>query len=449
MLKQMAVLAGATWLVGLGSAKAQTSVCVEVELRSWAELDSEARAAMEDAGDAPEDALREGQDGAEDGGQDGAEDGVEGDPGRGAQVPPDAHVVRALPPGRQAPAQAPAAQNPSANDRIQAARLQAARQQVARRQAAQAQTQARAAQQRQQAARRQPAFAPPHYLRRLIEYRVTHMPGFEAVRESCAQHLVVQLYPLPEGWTAFARYDGTSREEKVDRVQVDEFPALAARLTEALLTDQALEETLSRRTVLRADSEEEMRRVRGRTQVRFSIGTQLILGLLPTARSIDQDAEHQFRVSAPLALEAGARTTYRAWALDAYLGMMVGTSRQSVSGSGRGHADYTFGMTAALHFLRYISPDAAASLYGGGGASFQIHRYRILPGASAGSDEGLVGGGLNLDLVLGYEVMRASALSFFVEVQALLPAYGFDSENRNGAINAWLPAGVVQIGLLR
>jgi hypothetical protein len=235
----------------------------------------------------------------------------------------------------------------------------------------------------------------------------------------------------------------------VDRVEVDEFPALAARLTEALLKDVSLEETLSRRTVLRADSEEAMRRVRGRTQLRFSIGTQIILGLLPTARSLDAPSDNVYRASAPLAVEAGARTTYRAWALDAYLGMLVGTARQSVSGAGRGHADYTFGMTAALHFLRYVSPDAAASLYGGGGASFQIHRYRILPGALGGSDQGLVGGGLNLDLVIGYEVMRASALSFFVEVQALLPAYGFDSENRNGAINAWLPAGVVQIGLLR
>ncbi|MFT5357933.1 MAG: hypothetical protein ACI9KE_005170, partial [Polyangiales bacterium] len=41
MLKRIAALAGATCLVGLGSANAQTAVCVEVEVRSWAELDSE------------------------------------------------------------------------------------------------------------------------------------------------------------------------------------------------------------------------------------------------------------------------------------------------------------------------------------------------------------------------------------------------------------------------
>lgn len=408
MLKRIAALAGATCMFGLGSANAQTSVCVEVELRSWEDLDLEAQAREEEPEQeaSPRTVLA---DEALNDGEAVAEDNIAHDETLDEDDDFDDFDDEEV------------YEDDEDDDYDDESRAPA----------------------------QQGVFVPPHYLRRLIEYRVTHMPGFEAVQEDCTQRLVVQLYPLPEGWTAFARYDGTSREEKVDRVQVDEFPALAARLTAALLNDRSLEETLSRRTVLRADSEETVRRVRGRTQVRFSIGTQIILGLLPTARSFDTPADHTFRASAPLALDAGARTTYRAWALDASLGMLVGTARQSVSGAGTGHADYTFGMTAALHFLRYISPDAAASLYGGGGASFQIHRYRVLPGPLPGSDEGLVGGGLNLDLVIGYEVMRASALSFFVEVQALLPAYGFDSENRNGSIRAWLPAGVVQIGLLR
>src|SRR5688572_3621113 len=64
---------------------------------------------------------------------------------------------------------------------------------------------------------------PAAYLERLIEYEVTHAEGFVATRQICAQRMVVELYPLSSGWTVFARYTGTGREEKVDHVELDEF----------------------------------------------------------------------------------------------------------------------------------------------------------------------------------------------------------------------------------
>jgi len=294
---------------------------------------------------------------------------------------------------------------------------------------------------------------PASYLRRLLEYRVTHREGFEATRTGCAQHLRVQLYPLEHGYTAFGRYSGTSREEKVDEVDLDEFRALAERLESALLQDEPIESTLTRRTVLRSDSEGQMRRIDGQRQFLFGVGTQLMLGELPTApRTIGDPtpANSKFRLVAPLAINIGTRRAFRAWALDAYGGVLIGTSRKAPSlAPGGGHADYVFGMGMTLHFLRYLRPDAVNSFYGGGGASFQLHRFLILPAAAHGSSDGVFGGGMNVDLVAGYELMRASALHFFVETQAVLPAYVFESENRNGRVHSWIPGLLVQIGLLR
>lgn len=296
---------------------------------------------------------------------------------------------------------------------------------------------------------RRQTFDPAAYLRRLLEYRVTHREGFEAEREGCSETVRVQLYPLETGYTVFARYTGTSREEKVDEVLLDEFRALAERLESALLGDESIEATLTRRTVLRADSEGEMRRIQGQRQFLFGIGTLLLVGRLPTARNGTAPAVNDYRLLAPLAVNMGARRAFRAWALDAYGGIVIGTSRKAASrATGGGHADYVFGAGLTLHFLRYLHPDAVNSFYGGGGASFQLHTYRILP-PDRGSDSNVFGGGMNVDLVIGYEVMRASALHFFVEMQAVLPAYQFESENRNGTIHSYIPGALVQIGLLR
>src|SRR6185295_10762470 len=74
--------------------------------------------------------------------------------------------------------------------------------------------------------RRPPRHATPHeidptlHLRRMLEYEVTHEPGFVAVDDRCEQRLNAELYQLDSGWTVFARYSGTEREEKVDHAEL-------------------------------------------------------------------------------------------------------------------------------------------------------------------------------------------------------------------------------------
>jgi hypothetical protein len=167
------------------------------------------------------------------------------------------------------------------------------------------------------------------------------------------------------------------------------------------------------------------------------------IGTLPT--SDDGVLEQRVRFVAPLDFHFGLRSVYRAWALDAGAGFRAGTQRRSVARSAQGHADYSFAFAGHLHFLRYVRPDSVSSFYLGGGAGFAAVRYRML--GPSGS-EGLWGGGMNVDIVLGQELLRASALRFFIEADLSLPAYFFQSESDAGSIEAYLASAVVRIGLV-
>jgi hypothetical protein len=298
------------------------------------------------------------------------------------------------------------------------------------------------------------AIDPDRYLKRLVEYHVTHEPGFESTEEGCRETLTVELYPVRSGWTVFARYSGTGREEKVDVVRLDELGIFAERVTTALLRDRTIGETLTRTTVLRADSETRTRQVRTRTHFMLSMGSTARVGVLPTAPNASDPAEEKLRVETPLSFAIGARNKFRAWALDATARLNVGLAeRASYLQAGGGHVDYSVGLGLGLGFVAYVDPDAVNTLYYGGGGGFDLSRYQILPewdegAGSRGSPEGLWGGGLNVEAVLGYEFMRTSTLHFFVQGLLSLPAYVFESEGDLGRVHAYVPGASVQLGLL-
>ena len=104
---------------------------------------------------------------------------------------------------------------------------------------------------------------PTVYLQRMLEYEMTHEPGFAAVDQGCAHTISVELYQLQSGWTVFARYSGTEREEKIDHAEIDEFDQLAQRIAFALLRNRSITHTITRENVLRADSETNLRTING------------------------------------------------------------------------------------------------------------------------------------------------------------------------------------------
>lgn len=294
---------------------------------------------------------------------------------------------------------------------------------------------------------------PAQYLKRLLEYQVTHHASYEAVLSGCGEHMKVELYALDRGWTVFARFSQFAREEKVDRVLLDEFGALADRLSRALLADTNVQTTLNRENVLRADSEKDMRRVHSQAHFMLSLGTALRMGVLETAHGSAGAIDESFRVSSPLTLSIGSRNKFRGWALDPFARLQLGMGKY-VPGADEpgGHVDFGGSAALGLHFLRYTNPPGIGSFYYGGGAQFEVARYAVTKAGDsgqAGDHDGLWTGGLNMDLLLGYEFMRASSLHFFVQAEAALPAYTVDGRTRSGGIdNAYVPSIVAQVGLL-
>lgn len=294
---------------------------------------------------------------------------------------------------------------------------------------------------------------PELYLRRLVEYHVTHEPGFESTREGCTQTLTVELYPVRRGFTIFARYTGSAREEKVDVVRLDELGTFAERVTLALLRDRSIAQTLTRTTVLRADSETEVRQVHTRAHFLLGMGSGARLGELPTAPDGTGAATPTWRVETPLGFSIGARNKFRGWALDATGRVQAGfTERASWRNPGGGHVDYSLGLGFGLGFLAYADPDAVNTAYYGAGGSFEVSRYQTIGAKGADGAQplpgSLWGGGLSVDAILGYEFMRASTLHFFVQGVLSAPAYLFEAENEQARVRSYIPAAAAQVGLL-
>ena len=291
---------------------------------------------------------------------------------------------------------------------------------------------------------------PARYLERLVRYEVTHDVGFEAVDTGCAEQLRVELYPLGEGWTVFARYSGHAREEKVDQVNLDEFGPLAERLTRALLWDTPITEVINRTNVLRADSQTDLRRIRGEGHFVLALGTQVRAGNLPTASG--GAASEELRLLTPLSVQMGYRGKYKAWGLDVFARGALGTQSQAPRRNPEGgHVDFDFSGGAGLHFLRYFDPVGITSFYLGGGAQFEVSRFSVVkPEVNRGNSdhETLVTGGLNLDLVIGYEFMRTSKVHFYLQAEAHVPTFKLQTEVDSGGVDTWLPGGLLQIGMV-
>ncbi len=292
---------------------------------------------------------------------------------------------------------------------------------------------------------------PPLYLKRMLEYEVTHEPGFAAADEGCQQRLAVELYQLESGWTVFARY--ADREEKVDRAQLDEFVELAQRLAFALLRGRTVAQTITRENVLRSDSERDLRTVEGSGHFIFGMGTEVRLAELPTAQGQTLPVANELRILTPVSIEAGYRRKLHSWGFDAFGRVGLGTEQTGIHDNDLGgHVDYSCSLSAGLHFLRYLDAPGINSFYFGGGAAFELAFFdavRPLAERTTTTDrDTLMGGGLNVDLLIGYEFLRASSIHFFGQVELDVPAYLLKTENGSGAIDTYMPGALAQIGII-
>jgi hypothetical protein len=292
---------------------------------------------------------------------------------------------------------------------------------------------------------------PVSYLKRLIEYFVTHEKGFIAVESGCQEHLDVELYALRQGWTAFARYSGSGREERIDYLYADELSQFAERATLALLYDKPISTTILRDTVLRADSKRAAQRIRGTSHFIIGLGTELRAGELPTSQG-NGSAADAFRVFSPITLELGYRGKFESWGLEAIGGLSIGTSKSGLQqNSAGGHVDYGGNVSFALHFLRYLNPRALTSFYIGAGGSFEVMwLYQINPGLidGSGSRRTFASGGFDVDLLAGVEFMRASRVQFYLQGALLVPAYAVEEGDGVKPVKTWFPGIALTLGML-
>jgi len=293
---------------------------------------------------------------------------------------------------------------------------------------------------------------PTLHLRRMLEYEVTHEPGFAAVDERCEQRLTVKLYQLESGWTVFGRYSGTEREEKVDHAELDEFAELAQRLVFALLRNKPISHTITRENVLRADSEMNLRTINGTGHLVFGMGTATRVARLNTAQGQTAEVQPEWRLLTPVSIQIGYRRKLRAWGLDAFGRLNLGTENTGVrSNDLGGHVDYARSFLVGLHFLHYTDAPGINSFYFGGGAAFEIAQFDVIRPVDVrfqGTRDSLVGGGLNIDLLVGNEFLRASSVHFFAQVEVDAPAYILKTENDSGSINTYMPGVMAQIGVI-
>jgi hypothetical protein len=294
---------------------------------------------------------------------------------------------------------------------------------------------------------------PETYLKRLMEHFVTHERGFIAVSQGCKQRIIVDLYPLRLGWTAFARYSGTGREERVDQLLPTELSQFAERSVLALLRDVAISDTVDRNNVLWADSLKATQSIRGRGHVVLGLGTRLRGGTFDSVVTDESSAsvgqvEQRFRLLTPMVMMVGYRGQFEEFGVEAAGELDIGTSQTAARRNPTGgHIDYGGSAGIVLHAVRYSNVRGLTSFYYGGGATFALHWFSaIRPAEDTDSRSTLWSGGLDVDGVLGYEFMRASAISFFLQGELNVPAYAVRNENNSGAINTWFPGAALKLG---
>jgi len=298
---------------------------------------------------------------------------------------------------------------------------------------------------------------PLSYLKRLIEHFVTHEKGFVAVQDKCDERLVVELYPLKVGWTAFARYSGTGREERVDMLLPTELSPFAERVALALLYNKPIGESINRENVLTADSKKNTQRIKGTNHFHMGVGTQVRVGKLGTAVTDSGSADvgkatSQYRVATPVTMFLGYRGKFENWGVETNVLIGIGTSKTAAfKNPAGGHVDFGGDAALQLHFLHYFDPRGLTSFYMGAGATFELLWFNMInaeKNRSGGDRSTLLGGGLDVDLVAGWEFMRASSVQFYLQGELQMPAYALSNENSDGSIHTWFPAVAVKLGVV-
>ena len=251
----------------------------------------------------------------------------------------------------------------------------------------------------------------------------------------------------------FIRYSAFGREEQVEQLFPDEISQFAERAVHALLYNRPISTTIKRDTVLRSDTKIPKRWVGGTHHFGINLGTQLRVGKIDMAQG-DKPVEGEYRAFSLLGFKAGYRGKFENWGIEAAACLGISTSKTAVhrNPSG-GHIDLGGDAGIALHFLRYFNPRGVTSFYMGTGGTFELLWFQAVKNETkrATSDESrntLLSGGVNLDIIFGWEFMRATSVHWVIQGELNLPAYVLDNENADGSIHSYFPGASLGLGVM-
>lgn len=291
------------------------------------------------------------------------------------------------------------------------------------------------------------------YMKRLVEHFVTHEPGYASTTDRCDQTITVELYPLKRGWTAFARYSGTNREERVDQLFATELSQFSERAVLALLHDVPISATIKRDNVLSADSKQQVQQVKGSNHFTINIGNKLVgayVNQVQDGGSNDGSVAKEVHLFHPMQFGLGYRGRFENWGLEVQGTLGIGVGKKAAASNPEGgHIDYSGNTGLGIHFMRYHDPRGLMSFYFGGGAGFDFAWFSVINAAGAPDTRSyLYSGGLTADGILGWEFLRAASVQFYIQAELNLPLYISRSEHGVGSINSWMPAVTFKLGVV-
>ena len=279
--------------------------------------------------------------------------------------------------------------------------------------------------------------------RRYLEYSISHEKGFEHSQTQCTQKVVVELYHTSGAWSAFARYSGTSREEMVDRLYPTEIKSFSERIIPALFHNKSLKSTLNRNNVIGADSYKKNKKVKGESNMSVAIGASPRVGRFQTKSGNSLKSEPIFYTAT--VIELGSKYRYEDWTVAAVMGGSFNPNLNSLLTEDKtGEVRFSHELGLGLHFMYSPNITGLKGIYTGGGGTFNMQTFKAF---GKYSDQNLYAGGMNLDILLGYEMFRVSKLGVFIQSEINLPTYIAQGRKTSGHVNTWTPGATLLAGV--
>lgn len=278
------------------------------------------------------------------------------------------------------------------------------------------------------------------FFKRYMEYTISHEQGYISVKQNCDEVLTIELYAIPEGWSVFARYTGTAQEESVDKLKLDEIQSFSERIVQALFYKKDFETTVDRYNVISSDSHKKLKKMKGERQAFFAAGVsprRMLSGKNYSSREV--------QYSNPFVMRLGSKYSYSHWSMQVHGHAGFNPNKSSLLDTNKvGEVVFAGEGGIGVQFLYTPEIKALTGAYFGTGGTMKVQSYTAF---GETQDQILFGGGLDLDLISGWEVFRGTQREAFIQVELNLPTYLVQSRKSNGFIDSWTPSVTGLIGM--